>query len=147
MLLCFILGVIARFQNTKFYVPIVSWTCCDPLGKGLTTLGLVPICPRRAVAQIHWGFQFMKYSRKPPTRLADLHSCLWSCANEWGSSVLPCQLSCPWRGSASSPKCTPRAETVSPSTIRGIFRPHSLLPGLCLPSPQEHLCAQHAPPL
>ena len=57
--------------------------CTDPPGEGLTRLWLVPVCPRRAVAQMHRGLEFMvKHSKRLASRLAALSSCLYSYANE-----------------------------------------------------------------
>ena len=52
-----------------------------------------------------------------------------------------CQFFCPLCGNATSPRCTPRRGNISPSVPQGILRPHHLLLGFCLPSPQKHCSA------
>ena len=59
-------------------------TCAVPLGEGLTVLGMVQVCPRRAVAPMSRNLEFgVKHSKKPVFRLADLSKCL--CASYGGA--------------------------------------------------------------
>lgn len=62
---CFISGMTAGFQNSKFYRPGRPWTHTDPLWEALAVLWLVPVYPRRVVAQTHRGLEFrVKLSKK-----------------------------------------------------------------------------------
>lgn len=66
------------------------WSFSGPLGAGLDALGLVPICPKRAVTPKHRGLEFrVKYNKMTVSRLAALSRCLWSYAKWQGSTMVP----------------------------------------------------------
>lgn len=81
---------LAEFQNSKFLRLSTAWTHDDPLEGGLGALGLVGVCPRRAVAGMYrcLGFR-IKHSKELASRLAAISRCLCPYANEWGSAVVP----------------------------------------------------------
>lgn len=99
-----------------FYLRRTSWvsklkfrtwhTRSDPLGEGLAILWLVPVCLSKAVAGMHRDLVFtVKHSKKQVSRFTALSRCLYSYANEWGSSVAPAT-SFVSRTSITSPRST-----------------------------------------
>ena len=68
----------------------MAWTCTGPPAEGFTMLGLMKICPRRAVTPKHRGMEFgVKSSKEPVSRLATLSRCLCTYAERHGSAMVP----------------------------------------------------------
>lgn len=85
----------------------------DPLEEGLPMLGAVLFCHRGSPYKRVLLLEFIvKHSKKPVSRLTTLSICIY--AKKLGSATAP----------TSSPKCTPRRGTVSPSVAQGILRAH-----------------------
>lgn len=60
------------------------------LAEGLTALGLMQACPRRAFAPKVRGMEFgVKHSEEPVSRLATLSRCLSTCAEGQESAMVP----------------------------------------------------------
>lgn len=112
----------------------MAWTHNGCPGEGLTLLGLVPVCLRRAVTPTCRSMEFRgKHSRKPESRLAILSSCLCPCLR-LRSGEAPWQLSAllsPERQSHLSQMCSKEREMSLPVCPWGSSVPP--VPGL-LPS-------------
>ena len=119
-------------------------TCADPLWESLTALFPFAGLSWKLVLQLCSGLEFMELcSQNLALRFAALSQCICSYAREWGSTMAPGWVFCPWRGHVTTPMCTPSRGTVFLHVIQG---PGCLLSGLSSPSLLEHHQILHALP-
>ena len=98
---------------SKFQISGTLYFSNDPLGVGVTVLWLMPVCPRRAVAPMRTGLEFMAKSRKklmsPLAALSRHPPALFR-----AEAVEPFQNALQEEG------------TISPNVTQGIFRPRCI---------------------
>ena len=121
-------------------------THAGPLGEGLTVLGLMQVCPRRAVTPKFRGMRFgAKQSKGPVSKLATISRCLCTYAEGQGRIMAPASSFVQDRQCQFSQIHSKNWEPSFPVHPRGSSDQAICPKAIFHPSPQKHCSTWHAP--